>query len=315
MRTVVTGVDRQQQSSQVLRHALAEARATGRPLEVLHAWSTPTWPPGAGALDDTEGLRTGRAEAEELAGHVLAKALAEPTSAGGNDALHAAARARHGDAGDQLVRASAEAGLVVVGARRHGALLSAVLGSATAHVLHHAPCPVMVVPRSAADGPYRRVVVGVDREGHAGSALRWALDAARRHGCPLVVLHALPRTTTPSRPGTQERDARHEDDVHTWLATVVARAARLHADVPLSMAVHDGEPLDVLLQEAGADDLLVLGSRGRTVLSEVLLGAVAVQCAQQAAGTVVVVRTGQERLDDPAVDEDATRAQLLTTGT
>jgi len=311
MRTVVSGVDNEQQSRRVLGRALAEAQTTGRPLQVLHAWSSPTWASGAVGLDDTGGGRTGMAEAQELAAGLLAEAL---SGWPGDRPVHASAVGSFGDAGDLLVQASADAGLVVVGARSHGPLLSAVLGSATAHVLHHAPCPVMVVPRSVAPGPYRRVVLGFDERAHAGSALRWALDAARRHSCPLMVLHALPRTITSGRVSAQVRDAHREDDVHSWLAAEVTPASRRYADVPLSFAVHDGTPLDVLLAETGADDLLVLGSRARTVVSEVLLGAVAVQCAQNATGTVVVVRAAQERLDDPALDlDDATQDQLLAT--
>lgn len=302
MRTVVTGVDDAQGSRAVLSRALAEAESTGRPLEALHAWSTPTWASGAVGLDDTEGVQTGREQAQELAAHLLGKALEGRT---GSSRLRATARGGYGDAGDLLVRAGADAGLLVVGARSHGAVLSAVLGSATSYALHRAACPVMVVPRADPLRPYRRVVVGYDDQERAGSALRWALDAARRHRCPLLVLHALRRTPFPVRMSSQVRDASREDEVHTWLAAEVARASRHAREVPVAMGVHDGTALDVLLAEAGADDLLVLGSAPRAGLADVLLGAVAVQCAEQADGVVVVVRAGQDRLDDPPYDPGA----------
>lgn len=309
MRTIISGVDDEQQSGQVLRSALVEARSTGRPLQVLHAWSTTTWASGAAGLDDTEGRRAAGIETQRRTAALLAETVTEDV-----DTVRAVARSPYGDAGDLLVRASAEAGLVVVGGRSHGPLLSAVLGSATSHVLRHAACPVMVVPSSAAPGLFRRVVVGIDDQGHAASALRWALDCARRHGCPLVVLHALPRTSSPVRLSTRLRDAQHEDDVHSWMATVVTNAARRFTDVPLTLAVRDGTPLEVLLAEAGTDDLLVLGSRSRTSLSETLLGATAVECAQNATGTVVVVRSGQERLDDPVVMDAPGRDDFLVGG-
>ncbi|MCW2606362.1 MAG: hypothetical protein JWO60_1055 [Frankiales bacterium] len=307
MRTVVTGVDTEPQSGQVLRKALAEARSTGRPLQVLHAWSTHVWPSGAVGLDDTDGVRTGQADAEQVAATLLQGALAVDVEARG---VRAVAGGRFGDAGDLLVRAAEDAGLLVVGTRSHGPLMSAVLGSATGFVLHRAACPVMVVPPTTGPGPYRRVVVGYDEWSRAGSALRWALDAARRHRCPLLVLHAIPLRSSPARLAAQLRDARHEDQVHTWLAADVASASRRYTDVPVTVAVRDGSPLDVLLAEAGADDLLVLGSRAHRGLADLLLGAVAVACAKQATGTVVVVRTGQDRLDDPA-DRVVTDGALL----
>ena len=300
MRTVVSGVVDEQQSRQVLRSALLEARSTGRPLKVLHAWSTAYASP-AGELDDLEGWCKERAEAQQLAMQRLTQALDEDVD---EAPVRAVVESLNGDPGDLLVRASAEAGLLVVGARSHGALLGAVLGSASTHVLKHASCPVMIVPTTVAPGLFRRVVVGLDEEGHAHSALRWAFDAARRHGCPLVVLHALAPASSPARRSSQRRDAFHEDDVRSWLATVVDHAAREHSDVAVSLTVLVGSPRDVLQAEAGADDLLVLGSRGHAILAEKLLGAVAVQCTQGATGTVVVVRAGQERLDNPVeVDE------------
>ncbi|MCX2951456.1 universal stress protein [Lentzea sp. NEAU-D7] len=50
-----------------------------------------------------------------------------------------------GDPRGVLVDASADAELLVVGNRGHGAVAEALLGSVSAHCLHHAACPVVVV--------------------------------------------------------------------------------------------------------------------------------------------------------------------------
>lgn len=49
---------------------------------------------------------------------------------------------------DALIQHAAGADLLVVGARGRGAIASAILGSVTNTVLHQAPCPIVVVPRS-----------------------------------------------------------------------------------------------------------------------------------------------------------------------
>lgn len=52
-----------------------------------------------------------------------------------------------GDPREAIVRAAADwrADLLVVGARGLGALARLVLGSVSEHVVHHAPCPVLIV--------------------------------------------------------------------------------------------------------------------------------------------------------------------------
>jgi nucleotide-binding universal stress UspA family protein len=53
------------------------------------------------------------------------------------------------DARDAIVEASAATDLLVLGARGHGMIATALLGSVTTWVLHHAPCPVAVIPQPA----------------------------------------------------------------------------------------------------------------------------------------------------------------------
>jgi nucleotide-binding universal stress UspA family protein len=54
------------------------------------------------------------------------------------------------DARTALLDASGSSDLLVMGARGHGAIASALLGSVTTWILHHVPCPTAVIP-SAAD--------------------------------------------------------------------------------------------------------------------------------------------------------------------
>jgi len=44
-----------------------------------------------------------------------------------------------------LLEQSKGAALLVVGCRGHGGLSEALLGSVSQHVVHHAPCPVVII--------------------------------------------------------------------------------------------------------------------------------------------------------------------------
>ena len=95
---------------------------------------------GYSALADEPELRTKiRAQTEAL----VAKGI---------DATFVAVVGTTEKTGDLIADAAkdAEADVIVVGSRGHGALASAVIGSVTTRLLHVAPCPVLAVPARVA---------------------------------------------------------------------------------------------------------------------------------------------------------------------
>ena len=55
-------------------------------------------------------------------------------------------RAVSGIAAQELINASQDADLVVVGSRGGGGFSELMLGSVSTQVVHHAKCPVVVIP-------------------------------------------------------------------------------------------------------------------------------------------------------------------------
>jgi nucleotide-binding universal stress UspA family protein len=134
---VVTGIDGSSRSRNAMRWAAAEARARDADLDVVHAWR-PTMiaaaPPLALALPRLSTLEdSGRA--------ILDDALADPALAG----LRCRGHLTHDAPARALVERAHGAGLVVVGTRGHGRMAGALLGSVSRQLLHHSPCPVVVV--------------------------------------------------------------------------------------------------------------------------------------------------------------------------
>ncbi|MFC4015417.1 universal stress protein [Nonomuraea purpurea] len=135
---IVVGVDESDSSTPALAHAFAEASLRRVPLRAVYAYAVPIH---AVSLDLDRLQRTQyefvrdrlapwRAEYPEV------NVIEDITS------VHPVAA---------LAEASKDADLVVVGNRGHSAVASAVLGSVSHGVLHHADCPVAVVRRHEDD--------------------------------------------------------------------------------------------------------------------------------------------------------------------
>lgn len=60
----------------------------------------------------------------------------------------------NGPAGPALAEATADLDLMLVGSRGYGPLRRTLLGSAGARLVHHAACPVIVIPRGAGTGTF-----------------------------------------------------------------------------------------------------------------------------------------------------------------
>lgn len=139
---VVVGVDGSRRSAAALDAAFQAAELAGAPLVVVHAWH----PPAVVGLAQIPALayQNVHRPTDEAA---LMSAVLEPYAA-----THAGVRVttliRQGHAGRVLVDASAGARLLVVATRGHGELAGMLLGSTSQSAIHHAECPVLLVPAS-----------------------------------------------------------------------------------------------------------------------------------------------------------------------
>jgi nucleotide-binding universal stress UspA family protein len=137
--TVIVGLDRSRAASQAARWAWELARATGRPLRVVHTWHSdvaPVYVP-VGDLDLDE-ERAARREAEDW----LAAAVADDATVSWR------LEVVQGSPGPVLVRAAEDEDdcLIVVGTHEHQGLGRVRHGSVSHYVLSHADCPVVAVP-------------------------------------------------------------------------------------------------------------------------------------------------------------------------
>ena len=80
--------------------------------------------------------------------------------------------------------------LAVVGTHETDRLAGILLGSVAPHLLHKAPCSVLIVRRGWPDGGPRRVLVGVDGSPQSEAALTAARELSARLGGELETVSA-----------------------------------------------------------------------------------------------------------------------------
>lgn len=138
MPRIVVGVDGSPASVRALQHAVDLAAALGAEVDAVHAWLV-TY--GATELSMMPAIPS--TDLEAAAEQTLADAVAAVDAKG----VTINRAVIEGDAAFALLEAAAGADMLVVGSRGHGGFVGLLLGSVSHKVIHHAPCPVLVVPR------------------------------------------------------------------------------------------------------------------------------------------------------------------------
>jgi nucleotide-binding universal stress UspA family protein len=139
---IVVGVDGSDQSRHALEWAIGEAALHGAPLEVVavHQVAVDAW--GLAPMH----LPTDVMEREQVhaaAQQMVDKAIAQ---AGAKRPPSVQVKAISGIPAQVLVDVSRDADLLVLGPRGAGGFGQLLLGSVTSQVVHHASCPVTIVP-------------------------------------------------------------------------------------------------------------------------------------------------------------------------
>jgi nucleotide-binding universal stress UspA family protein len=138
---IIVGVDGSGHSQRALECAIKEAAIRHVPLTVIHVHEAIAgWYGGVASYpDDPERTEKAGEAAQTETDKVLAE-LGEP----GPESVTVIAV--HGFPVEELIRASRDADMVVLGSRGAGGFARLMVGSVTAQVSAHAHCPVLIVP-------------------------------------------------------------------------------------------------------------------------------------------------------------------------
>ncbi len=134
---VVVGVDGSPNADAAVAFAAGEAAARGTTLTVVAVCHQPTVADAPLSQDAFDAY-------ESSARDILDEAVAHARrSAPG---LDVEGRLERGAPSVALINAASGALQLVVGQRGHGGFVGLLLGSVSSQVVHHAPCPVTIVP-------------------------------------------------------------------------------------------------------------------------------------------------------------------------
>jgi nucleotide-binding universal stress UspA family protein len=143
---ILVGVDGSDHSRRALEWAMREAAHHDVPLTVMTVhpgpvrpatqiyWDIPNLP------EDSHNLEHIRAAVEQFTDKVANEL--------GEAAPEITVDVTRGDPAHELVNASHDCDMIVVGSRGSGAWAQLLLGSVSSKVTHHAACPVVVIPAS-----------------------------------------------------------------------------------------------------------------------------------------------------------------------
>ena len=188
-----------------------------------------------------------------------------------------------------LIDASAGAQLIAVGSRGHGALERLLMGSVSTGLVHHAQCPVAVIPGRETVPNRHPVLLGVDAAPASERAIAVAFEEAAQRGADLVALHAWSDVGIMPVVGT-DRWYAYEADVAARLAEHLAPWQEKYPDAHLTRRVVCDVAAHALFFESRYAQLVVVGSRGQGGFVGLQLGSVASAIVHASATPVIVVR-------------------------
>jgi nucleotide-binding universal stress UspA family protein len=189
-----------------------------------------------------------------------------------------------------------EADLVIVGSRGHGAIASLLLGSVSAEIVDHAPCPVLVARRPT----LQRILFATDGSVSAQLAedclAHWPILAG-----PIIRVVSVADVVRPWTTGiaptmyraaldAHAKDLKEATAEHRAIAEDAAQRLRgLGRTVDAEVRSGDAAGEIMASAEMWPADLVIMGSRGRTGLPRLILGSVARNVLHGSGASVLIV--------------------------
>jgi nucleotide-binding universal stress UspA family protein len=166
--------------------------------------------------------------------------------------------------------------MIVIGRRGRKGVAKAFMGEIAAKVITHAPCKVLVVPKSA-QIEYKNILVATDGLAQAKAAVTEAISIAKRCGSHIIALSAM-----------RDESERKEANQFASEAADLAKKDGVSAESVTPM----GRSFNTIVETAGGRgvDLIVMGTYGKTGVKKLLMGSATEKVIGTAGCAVLVVK-------------------------
>jgi nucleotide-binding universal stress UspA family protein len=195
------------------------------------------------------------------------------------------------------------ADLIVMGTHGHSGFKLAYLGSVAERTLRTVDCPVLAVKEDSVnpEEPITRILLAVDFSVHSDRAIETAIGLAKLLGASVDVVHAfhLPWDYSPYASSFgMEFEKQIQEGASEMLDSVRERFEK--SEVAVTLHIRCGYP-SVVISKAAEEigcQLIIMGTRGNSGLSHILLGSIAERTLRTAPCSVLAVKAEGGQRDE-----------------
>ena len=192
-----------------------------------------------------------------------------------------------------IVEASKDYDLIVMGTIGRSGLPHLLLGSVAEKVIRNARCPVLVVRAGSVRPVFKceRVLIPSDGKDNSLPAVKEGLELAKACGAEVTALSVSDEAGKAI--GAKGRNEGDASPAEAAVDQVVEEGKKLGISVTRRLVI--GSPADAIIDASAEQDLVVMGTHGRSGLAHLRLGSVAEKVIRDALCPVLVVKGGRSR--------------------